>query len=75
MTWAVIRVRGEVNVKPKIRETMRLLRLNRGNHCEKIPEDATILDSRFEIDIFRQAMDIGLGNSWNIKAKVHHSVL
>ena len=43
MTWAVIRVRGEVNVKPKIRETMRLLRLNRVNHCVMVPEDATHL--------------------------------
>ena len=43
MTWAVIRVRGEVNVKPKIRDTMRLLRLNRVNHCVMVPEDATHL--------------------------------
>ena len=37
MTWAVVRVRGPINVKPKARETMRLLRLNRVNHCVMIP--------------------------------------
>ena len=29
MSWAVVRVRGQINVKPKIKETMRLMRLNR----------------------------------------------
>jgi len=43
MTWAVVRVRGPINVKPKARETMRLLRLNRVNHCVMVPEDATHL--------------------------------
>ena len=33
MSWAVVRVRGSVNVKPKIKETMKLMRLNRVNHC------------------------------------------
>ncbi len=39
MSWAVVRVRGSVNVKPKIEETMRLMKLNRVNHCVIIPEN------------------------------------
>ena len=31
--YAVIRVRGIVNVKPKIAKTLALLRLTRNNHC------------------------------------------
>ncbi|MEA3559165.1 MAG: 50S ribosomal protein L30 [Candidatus Thermoplasmatota archaeon] len=38
MTLAVIRVRGTLRVKPDIKETMRLLRLNKVNHCILIPE-------------------------------------
>jgi large subunit ribosomal protein L30 len=38
MTMAVIRVRGTLRVKPDIKETMRLLRLNKVNHCILIPE-------------------------------------
>ena len=41
MSWAVVRVRGSVNVKPKIKETMRLMRLNRVNHCVIVPENET----------------------------------
>ncbi len=41
MSWAVVRVRGSVNVKPKIKETMRLMKLNRVNHCVIIPENDT----------------------------------
>ena len=41
MSWAVIRVRGSVNVKPKIKETMKLMRLNRVNHCVILPENET----------------------------------
>jgi large subunit ribosomal protein L30 len=33
MVYAVIRVRGTVNVKPDIKKTMQLLRLSRANHC------------------------------------------
>ena len=43
MSWAVVRVRGSVNVKPKIKETMKLMRLNRVNHCVIIPENDTYL--------------------------------
>jgi ribosomal protein L30/L7E len=46
MSWAVVRVRGQINVKPKIKETMRLMRLNRVNHCVIIPESTCeIVDS------------------------------
>jgi len=41
MSWAVVRVRGQINVKPKIKETMRIMRLNRVNHCVIIPENDT----------------------------------
>ncbi|MFW3145253.1 MAG: 50S ribosomal protein L30 [Thermoplasmatota archaeon] len=38
MTFAVVRVRGGIRMKPDIKETLRLLRLNRVNHCVVIPE-------------------------------------
>ena len=38
MTLAVIRVRGKVNVNYNIAYTMKLLRLNRVNHCVVIPD-------------------------------------
>jgi large subunit ribosomal protein L30 len=38
VTFAVIRVRGTLRVKPDIKETMKLLRLNQTNHCVVIPE-------------------------------------
>ena len=38
MTFAVIRVRGTLRVKPDIKETLKLLRLNQVNHCVIIPE-------------------------------------
>jgi len=41
MTWAVIRVRGTVNVDGKIKDTLKMLRLTRANHCVIIPESAT----------------------------------
>ncbi|MBN1861936.1 MAG: 50S ribosomal protein L30 [Candidatus Thermoplasmatota archaeon] len=37
--YAVIRVRGTVNVKPNIRKTMELLRLTRANHCVLLEEN------------------------------------
>ena len=37
MTLAVIRVRGRVNVNVNVEYTMKLLRLNRVNHCVVIP--------------------------------------
>jgi large subunit ribosomal protein L30 len=37
--YAVIRVRGTVNVNPKIKRTMQLMRLTRTNHCVLIVEN------------------------------------
>jgi len=39
MVYAVIRVRGTVNVKPDIKKTMQLLRLTRTNHCVLLEEN------------------------------------
>jgi large subunit ribosomal protein L30 len=39
MVYAVIRVRGTVNVKPDIKKTMQLLRLSRANHCVLLEEN------------------------------------
>jgi len=41
MSWAVVRVRGSVNVNPKIKETMKLMKLSRVNHCVIVPENET----------------------------------
>ncbi len=38
MSFAVVRIRGTLNIKPNIKYTMELLRLNRTNHCVVIPE-------------------------------------
>lgn len=38
MMYAVIRIRGKVNVNYSIRDTMKYLRLNRVNHCVLIPD-------------------------------------
>jgi large subunit ribosomal protein L30 len=40
MAYAVIRVRGNINVRQTIRDTLKMLRLNRVNHCVIIPETA-----------------------------------
>ena len=39
MTFAVIRVRGIVNVKPQIKKTLELLNLTRANHCVVVEEN------------------------------------
>jgi large subunit ribosomal protein L30 len=36
--FAIIRLRGSVNTKPDIKETLGLLRLNQINHCVVVPE-------------------------------------
>jgi large subunit ribosomal protein L30 len=41
MTFVVIRVRGSVNVNTKIKKTLKLLRLNKVNHCVIIPDIKT----------------------------------
>jgi large subunit ribosomal protein L30 len=38
MAFAAIRIRGHVNVHPKIKKTLHLLNLNRANHCVLLPE-------------------------------------
>lgn len=38
MIYAVIRVRGSVNVKSDIKSTLKMLRLNRINHCVLLPK-------------------------------------
>ncbi len=38
MTYAVIRVRGSVNVSGDISDTLKMLRLNKINHCVILPE-------------------------------------
>jgi len=39
MTYAAVRVRGIVNIKPDIKKTLNLLNLTRANHCVILPED------------------------------------
>jgi large subunit ribosomal protein L30 len=39
MVYAVVRVRGTVNIKPDIKRTMQLLRLTRANHCVLLEEN------------------------------------
>ena len=39
MVYAVIRVRGTVNINPDIKKTMQLLRLTRTNHCVLLEEN------------------------------------
>lgn len=39
MTYAVVRVRGTIDVHPKIKDTLKMLRLHRPNHCVLVPED------------------------------------
>jgi large subunit ribosomal protein L30 len=37
--YAVVRVRGSINVKKTIKDTMRMLKLERVNHCVLIPKN------------------------------------
>jgi large subunit ribosomal protein L30 len=37
--FAIVRLRGGVNTKPEIRDTLEMLRLNRINHCVVVKED------------------------------------
>jgi large subunit ribosomal protein L30 len=39
MTFAVVRIRGTVKLRGDITDTLRMLRLNRVNHCVIIPEN------------------------------------
>lgn len=42
MMYAVIRVRGSVNVEHDAKKTMKLLKLTRPNHCVVYPEEKSI---------------------------------
>lgn len=42
MTYAVVRVRGRVNVRGEVRDTLRFLRLHRANHCVLVPKNSTV---------------------------------
>jgi len=42
MVYAAIRVRGTVNVKPDIKKTLQLLRLNKVNHCVLLEENPIV---------------------------------
>ena len=42
MTYAVIRVRGTVNIKPDIKKTLQLLNLSKVNHCVLLEEKPSI---------------------------------
>ena len=39
MVYAVVRVRGTVNINPDIKKTLRLLSLSRANHCVLLEEN------------------------------------
>lgn len=41
MAHAVIRLRGQINVSPKIKDTLKYMRLNRVNHCVVLPDNET----------------------------------
>ena len=41
MTYVVVRVRGTVNVKSEISDTLKMLRLNQVNHCVLVPKKKT----------------------------------
>ncbi len=36
--YAIIRLRGSVNTKPEIKDTLNMLRLNQINHCVVVPD-------------------------------------
>lgn len=42
MTFAVIRIRGTVNLKPDIKKTLELLNLTRANHCVVVDESPSV---------------------------------
>ena len=37
--FAIVRLRGEVNVRPEIKDTLQMLRIHRVNHCVVVNED------------------------------------
>jgi len=41
--YAVVRLRGDVGLRPENRDTLKLLRLHRVNHCVLLPDDVHYL--------------------------------
>ena len=41
MVFAVVRIRGSINIKPDIKKTLQLLRLTRSNHCVLLEENTS----------------------------------
>ncbi len=41
MAVAIVRLRGIINVKPQIKDTLKYLRLNAVNHCVVLPDNET----------------------------------
>lgn len=41
--YAIVRLRGGVNTRPEIKDTLKMLRLHRVNHCVVIPENKQYL--------------------------------
>lgn len=41
MAVAIVRLRGKINIKPQIKDTLRYLRLNQVNHAVVLPENET----------------------------------
>ena len=39
MTYAAVRIRGQVNIKPDIKRTLQLLNLTKANHCVILEEN------------------------------------
>ena len=39
--YAIVKLRGEVKTRQDIRDTLRMLRLDRVNHCVIVPETST----------------------------------
>jgi large subunit ribosomal protein L30 len=37
--FAIVRLRGDVNTRPEIKDTLEMLRINRVNHCVVVKED------------------------------------
>lgn len=42
MTYAVVRIRGHVDIRGEIRDTLKYLRLHRSNHCVLLPSSPTV---------------------------------
>jgi len=38
--YAIVRLRGDVNLRPEVKSTLQMLRIHRVNHCVVVREDA-----------------------------------